>query len=171
MARWARPWIVYVLLWTAITGASGVVLYQTVVRNLAVQEQAANAESGYEFSGVLTTSAREGFAARYGPKLFAFWALPLVLGSLAARGRDHMSSGIQAGLAALRAAVASRVAWAILLGFFAVLAWRFLPRYEYHVRANAPVVRVDRWTGRAEIGAFPHGVWTRIDPDPAVAPH
>ena len=42
----------------------------------------------------------------------------------------------------------------------AILLHTFVPRYEYRDFHGAPMVRVDRWTGRSTIGHFDKGEWT-----------
>lgn len=47
----------------------------------------------------------------------------------------------------------------ILLLAAAVLAHALIPRYEWRNVGPVPRVRVDRWTGRAEVGNFSGGRW------------
>lgn len=52
--------------------------------------------------------------------------------------------------------------FAVMLIVVALLAHAALPRYEW--RGSPPLVRIDRWTGRAEAGRYQNSVWqpTRV---------
>lgn len=48
----------------------------------------------------------------------------------------------------------------IALVVAAIVLHALVPRYEWRNYGSVPIVRIDRWTGRAVIGSFPGGHWT-----------
>ena len=43
----------------------------------------------------------------------------------------------------------------------AIVLHALVPRYEWRDAGGAPIVRIDRWTGAAQMGLFGNGgVWT-----------
>lgn len=51
----------------------------------------------------------------------------------------------------------------------AIVFHALFPRYEWRDVRGAPIARIDRWTGRQEIGWYVDRVWVMPPPTPAAA--
>jgi hypothetical protein len=51
--------------------------------------------------------------------------------------------------------------WWIGIGLVvaAIVVHGLVPRYEWRIVQGAPMIRIDRWTGSAQVGGFDTGRW------------